>query len=128
MCSACGAPTEVGQRFCSECGTEINPSASVVRAPGDSEVSEQKSSDCLTCGEPLEPGASFCIQCGEAATKPQIVRKPEPIIPDEVPTNAGVPGAAGFLGALWGSSAGCGCGCFSLILGLGFLVLLGALL
>jgi len=129
LCRSCGAPIEAGQKFCSECGAELSPALISFAGLAEEKERRQHRDDCSSCGAVLEPEASFCFECGEAVDKPQNVHKPEPIVPDGVSANAGDPGAgAGFLGALWGSSAGCGCGCFTLILALGFLAVIGALL
>jgi class 3 adenylate cyclase/tetratricopeptide (TPR) repeat protein len=44
-CSACGAQTPAGKKFCIHCGTP-------------------RQTACTACGEPLLPGARFCAECG----------------------------------------------------------------
>jgi cytochrome c-type biogenesis protein CcmI len=50
-CSACGAESRAGDRFCSRCGaaTEVPPA-----------------SGCSACGADSHPGDRFCSQCGAA--------------------------------------------------------------
>jgi len=48
-CSSCGAPTELGDRFCSGCGSDLS-------------IYVGKS--CRECGTVLEPGDTFCPSCG----------------------------------------------------------------
>jgi class 3 adenylate cyclase/tetratricopeptide (TPR) repeat protein len=44
-CTACGAQTPAGKRFCINCGSPVQAS-------------------CRACGEPVLPGAKFCAECG----------------------------------------------------------------
>ncbi|MBV9536812.1 MAG: AAA family ATPase [Solirubrobacterales bacterium] len=46
-CSACGAQTPAGKRFCIHCGAPVQVS-------------------CPVCGDPVLPGARFCAECGTA--------------------------------------------------------------
>ena len=44
-CSACGAESRAGSRFCSQCGTAL-------------------ALQCASCGAANDPGDRFCAQCG----------------------------------------------------------------
>lgn len=55
QCPACGAMTSAGQKFCSECGAQLD------RAPPATAAAPPR---CASCGAPLEPGLRFCTQCG----------------------------------------------------------------
>jgi len=52
MCSKCGAPNRLGDKFCSSCGSPIITEV----------VSEGKT--CPTCGASLKEEAKFCVRCG----------------------------------------------------------------
>jgi len=47
-CDECGAPVEADQRFCSKCGSSINPEA------------------CTQCGKKIRKGDQFCPSCGKS--------------------------------------------------------------
>lgn len=44
-CNQCGAPMEVGQRFCPRCGSSVSVS-------------------CPSCGKSIRAGDAFCSSCG----------------------------------------------------------------
>ncbi len=48
-CTACGAQTPAGKRFCIHCGAPVRET-------------------CPACGEATTPGANFCAECGAALT------------------------------------------------------------
>ncbi len=52
LCSKCGAPNRLGDKFCSGCGTPLTIEV----------VSEGKT--CPTCGASLKEEAKFCVRCG----------------------------------------------------------------
>ncbi len=79
-CPKCGAKIPAGAKFCSECGTKIEPPKPTIPT------------NCPKCGAKLPPGAKFCPACGEkiAATvpapQPVALVQPEPT-PQPAPTN-----------------------------------------
>ena len=46
-CQECGAPAEIGDKFCSGCGAKF-----------DVELK------CSNCGASISPGDKFCMNCG----------------------------------------------------------------
>jgi len=60
LCPACGTPNPEGTKFCSACGTKIEPPA----PPAPAGIS------CASCGKALEPGAKFCPYCGAKTESP----------------------------------------------------------
>jgi len=131
ICSACGSSLVVGQKFCSECGSELPQETTTDHETSALGASNDALESCVSCGTRFEPKAQFCHVCGSSArkSKADFAQEPVPIAPHGTvndSTNAGA--AAGFLGALWGGSASCGCGCFSLIFLAGLLLMVGAFL
>lgn len=63
-CTACGAASAAGQRFCTNCGRALamgDPPAPPASAPAP-----PAASGCPHCGATLPPGQSYCISCGNA--------------------------------------------------------------
>jgi len=59
-CEYCGAPLNLGAKFCSTCGRE-----QVAQPAGPGGVTTPRSSKfCSLCGAELEEGAQFCQSCG----------------------------------------------------------------
>ena len=46
-CYNCGAPIQMTQKFCPNCGTEVNVEH-----------------NCPNCKTPYEEGQKFCLECG----------------------------------------------------------------
>jgi membrane protease subunit (stomatin/prohibitin family) len=51
-CPKCGCASSPKNKFCPECGAEIQESGS-------------QSITCRACGKPIPPGSKFCLECGE---------------------------------------------------------------
>jgi hypothetical protein len=59
-CEYCGAPLNLGAKFCSTCGRE-----QIAQPAGPGGVTTPRSSKfCSLCGAELEEGAQFCQSCG----------------------------------------------------------------
>ena len=59
VCSSCGAENAPGQKFCGECGAELQ-------------------AGCPSCGYANPPGQKFCGECGAALTAQAAVAAERP--------------------------------------------------
>lgn len=64
ICTQCGTPIVIGQRFCANCGAMVKPSEP--EPPDGPEPEEPKSAVefCANCGAKLNEGQRFCSNCG----------------------------------------------------------------
>ncbi len=59
-CSQCGAKLAEGAKFCTKCGTPVQPAASVeVKPPAEVRINR-----CPKCGAEAKGGGKFCTKCG----------------------------------------------------------------
>lgn len=59
-CTSCGNDV-TGKKFCSECGTPVQPPAPTAGQPASV-------STCPRCNGQVKPGAAFCMHCGSSLT------------------------------------------------------------
>lgn len=59
VCPKCGAKTEKESRFCSACGSDLQPETVEAEV-----VSESTDKFCPSCGEKVADGSQFCNKCG----------------------------------------------------------------
>jgi hypothetical protein len=57
-CTSCGNDV-TGKKFCSECGTPVQPSDSAENQPASMTI-------CPRCNGAVKPGAAFCMHCGSS--------------------------------------------------------------
>jgi len=56
-CSKCGSENQIDWKFCTKCGTKLEPAASHALRTSSENV-------CIQCGSEIHPEARFCGQCG----------------------------------------------------------------
>lgn len=64
-CTSCGNDV-TGKKFCSECGTPVEPPTST--------------NTCPRCNGEVQPGAAFCIHCGSALNAQPEARPAQPLL------------------------------------------------
>ena len=57
VCSNCGANLLPGLKFCKQCGTPVQATASQPASDNGARI-------CLNCGEKIDPWNKFCKNCG----------------------------------------------------------------
>lgn len=72
QCTSCGRTLQFGDRFCEQCGEEV-------QEPLPEPVSDP--TRCTSCSRRLQPGDQFCERCGEAVQVPV----PEPVFSSSTP-------------------------------------------
>ncbi len=57
LCQNCGAKLQLGEKFCTHCGTAV-PKEEIPKKP------KPQVAKCPNCGAALKSDAKFCTQCG----------------------------------------------------------------
>jgi hypothetical protein len=79
-CSKCGQVNASDQRFCSNCGSSLTPTAPVATGWR-----------CASCGNTNEAGVRFCTECGKPQLQSSNQYQPQPVAPP--PAYVGTGGA-----------------------------------